>query len=765
MTLRLRRLVGWTVLALCALAGGAWLGRLDYAAKISTDVLDLIPIDERDPDLATVRELASQAEARTMLMVLAGPDGAQAPIAATQRFAAALAGTPVFTQAIAIGDPTWRDGIGRELFDLRFPLLFPGWLREQPKEALAAGVAARLKAFLETPAALAYQDLVPQDPLLLLPDSLLRLQGGLTLVQPDANTASSGLVWAQLAASPLSEAGQRPAFAAIDEALATVRGEFPGLTVSSTGVNRFAMASRARIEKEVSWLNAVSLAAVLAVAWIFVRGVHRALHLVPVVTFAVLGAWVATTMAFDRIHVIVFALGALLTGVAIDYGFYLYMQPPQSADEDYWHKVRRLLKPLLASCFTTVTGFALLLFSELPMIRQLGVFVGVGLVCALFTAILYFSTLRNAFLEPRAFRGGAVLAPVTRRRLRWVLIGCWVAALPGLLRLTWRDDIRELEVPAPAIHQEDARIRAAFGQRADRTVYLTRGDSVADARAALHALERWLNGRATLANLAGVIPTEPARLAARQFIREHPAFPAELRQALETEGFSAEAFTPFFAAYAEHAARVEIDDFGPAVSRLKEALRGPPGLLLHTGPEQNWFVTLAANAPAELPPPETRTVTSNQLQSLNRLFTQYRQSALQLSLAGLGIVGLGVFLTYGVRDGIRIFAIPAGACLGLFGVFGWIGHPLNLFHLLGAFLGVCLTHNYSIFSATSAYRHEPPPVSVRVSALTTAASFGVLACSSIPVTRALGLTVASMVLVALLVIELEHLGSLGRRKD
>jgi predicted exporter len=122
-----------------------------------------------------------------------------------------------------------------------------------------------------------------------------------------------------------------------------------------------------------------------------------------------------------------------------------------------------------------------------------------------------------------------------------------------------------------------------------------------------------------------------------------------------------------------------------------------------------------------------------------------------------------VFLTYGWRDGARIFAIPCGACLGIFGLYGWLGQPLNLFHLLGAFLGVCLTHNYSIFSATSAYRHEPPPVSVRLSALTTAASFGVLALSDIPVVRALGLTVTLMVIAALAVIELEHLSMLGKK--
>jgi predicted exporter len=54
-------------------------------------------------------------------------------------------------------------------------------------------------------------------------------------------------------------------------------------------------------------------------------------------------------------------------------------------------------------------------------------------------------------------------------------------------------------------------------------------------------------------------------------------------------------------------------------------------------------------------------------------------------------------------------------------------------------------------------------VSVRLSALTTAASFGVLALSGIPVVRALGSTVALMVIAALVMIEFEHLSSLGKK--
>jgi predicted exporter len=476
---------------------------------------------------------------------------------------------------------------------------------------------------------------------------------------------------------------------------------------------------------------------------------------------------VCATAVFDRLHIMVFVVGSLLTGVAIDYGFYLFMQPPARPAEDYWEKVRRLAKPLLASCLTTVAGFTLLLFSELPFLRQLGVFVGAGLVCALVAAVVYFSTVRNPFLEARAFRLGPKLPAWVRRGVRVLLIAGWVVALPGLALLTWRDDIRELEIPSPELKREDARISALFGERGDRTVYLTYGGSVAEARASLEKLETWLRaaggGRTRTIGLGAVVPTFEEYNQAVKFGREHLEFAGQLRAALAAAGFDEVEFAPFFESYARQVAKASATDLEAALSELQAKLTGPAGLLLHTGRPLSWFVTIAAEAPAVGPPSETQTVSASQLQSLNRIFSRYRQSALRLSLVGLAIVGAGVFLSYGWRDGARIFAIPCGACLGLFGWFGWLGHPLNLFHLLGAFLGVCLTHNYSIFSATSAYRCEPPPVSVRMSALTASASFGVLALSSIPVVSALGSTVAFMVITALVMIEFEHLAVLGRK--
>jgi predicted exporter len=352
--------------------------------------------------------------------------------------------------------------------------------------------------------------------------------------------------------------------------------------------------------------------------------------------------------------------------------------------------------------------------------------------------------------------------------VRRLLIALWLAALPGLAMLHWRDDIRDLQIPSPELTREDARISRLFGQEEERTIYLTYANRMTDARAALERFDAWLQsaggGHTRTISLSAIVPTADDSAAAIKFEHEHPEFADQLRAALVAAGFEAEAFAPFFEAYQAHAAHATAADLENAVTALQQKLVGPMGLLLHTGQPLSWFVTVAHAAPTTPPPADLQTVNASQLQSLNRIFSRYRQSALWLSLIGLAIVGAGVLFTYGVRDGIRIFAIPAGACLGVFGLLGWLGLPLNLFHLLGAFLGVCLTHNYSIFSATSAYRQEPPPVSVRMSALTTAASFGVLALSGIPVVRALGATVAAMVVTALLVIEFEHLAGLGAKK-
>jgi predicted exporter len=767
------------IFARCALAAFAltaftWLGRLDYANKISTNVLDLIPPAEQSPEIGVVRALAGDRQARVMLFSVRDPAAPQTPpVAAARLLADELGRSPAFAEAMPLGggdDATLR--IGRQIFDRRWVLLLPSWLGDAQREFSKTGRAARefspwladrsaadLERFLVRPEAAAMANLLPSDPLLLIPRVIDRAR---SIGSPGADAGGAALVWARIQASPLDEAGQRPVFAAVDLAFARVRAAHPGLELRWTGVNRFAAASRRQIESEIKTLNFFSIAAVLIVGAMFVRRTWKMLHLVPVILCSLLGAWSVSTAVFDRLHVLVFVIGSLLSGVAIDYGFYIYMQPSLRPGERYADKLGRLLKPLLASCLTTVIGFSLLLFSDLPFIRQVGLFVAAGLVCALGAAMLYFAQLDRPFLEARQFgrMGGGRDRPWIRWGLRSVLLLAAIVALAGPWRLRWSDDIHELQIPTPELAANDQALRTLFGDSTDRSVYLTYGATVAEARRHLEdflADEARTSPDAGAASVGLIFPTEtdwrelPARLGGLR------GFSDDFRAALDRHGFRPESFEPFFTAWNRVRSHPPSGDYDGLYADFAHAAGGPLTLLYEASGPLCWFLT-TMDGPEAPPPAGVSTVSVNQIQSLNRLFARYRWSALRLSLCGLGLVIASVFVIYPFRRGLRIALIPAGSCFFILGVLGLAGQTLNLFNLLGAFLGVCLSHNYAIFSSDQARTGSAPPASIRLSALCTAASFGVLAFSRIPVVHALGLTVALIVLTSLSVVELEPLG-------
>jgi len=711
-----------------------------------------------------------------VLIDLASRDGTESKAgdpsglpAARDAAMASLRGSGAFDDVEELGGESYREGLGRLVFERRFDLLGPAWLaerwREHEAEApgtpwaawLAETTASRLESFLSRPEAVAFQDLLHADPLLLVPGLADRLQA---FADPVSGGRASGvLIWALSRGSPLKKEGQVSVSAAVSRAGRDSAAVAPGVAMRWTSVGRLAAESRRRIELEVSRLNLLSLAAVLVVALSCVRAPLRAFQLAPVVLLSMLGAWTAAMVAFDRVHVLVFVVGSLLCGVAIDYGFYIFLQPPSRPDESYNGKVGRLLRPLLASSLTVVLGFSLLLGSDLPLIRQVGVFVSAGLLTALASSILWFAQVENPFLETRRF---ARLLPPPEARAPRVVAKALLAlagfiAVVGPWRMTWRDDIHDLQISAPGLESNDRDLRIRFGDSPDRTVYITQGRTPSEARERLDRFLAW-HARtfrdANLASVGALLPKTsdwapmPARLAGLG------SFEAELRGALARHGFDPAAFGSFYEALRRWRDRQPVPVYDKLARDFAEALKGPASLAISCRPDGCLLMTYADHPPGAEPPASTGTFSSRQLETLNSIFARYRMSALRLSALGLGLVGLSVFAIYGWRRGLGIFAVPCGSCLFAFGLFGCIGHPLNLFHLLGAFLGVCLAHNYAIFTWENAARGETPPPSIRLSALCTAASFGVLALSGIPVVAALGSMVAVIVLAALAAVEI-----------
>ncbi|MBC8010486.1 MAG: MMPL family transporter, partial [Burkholderiales bacterium] len=453
------------LIAFIALCGG-WLLSLDPHERFTTDVTELLPAGERDPEARLALSLVKERQARVVLIALKAPPAQLA--AAAHDYTESLRASPAFASAELLADQSWQHTLGRQLHARRFDLLLPTWLAEQRRayaaekstspfpDWLAARATAALDAHLASPESSATSDLLRSDPLLLL-ISLSEKASSLTSTPTAAS--DQALIWAETRASPLSEEGQEPVFAALAAAESAARSYAPDLAVRSTGVARFAAAAKASTKAEIGKLNLIALAAVLFVSALFIRRVHGLLNLIPPILISMLGAVAVTTLVFPRVHVLVFALGSLLSGVAVDYGFQLVLA--RRDNESYSARLRRLAIPLVGGAGTTVAGFLVLTLSELPLVQQLGVYVAAGIVTGLGATLLYFALLPRLDLAPR----NLPVRNFVPTRWRLPVIGLLlVVSVIGFTLVHWNDDLRTLEYPSPDLRAADSAVRATFGE-------------------------------------------------------------------------------------------------------------------------------------------------------------------------------------------------------------------------------------------------------------------------------------------------------------
>lgn len=767
-------------LLLFAVAGGAWLISLDPRTHFTTDVSELLPVEERDSDARLARAFLRERQARVVLIALDAPAGTppDALASVARAFADALQASPAIASAYPLDDTAWQNTLGRQLHARRFDLLLPGWWVQQraayesenpppaaieaiatPRPDFAEWLARRaitaLDAHLASPAASASVDLLPSDPLLLLVTLAERTAPLTARSSPPGTSGVAGppiykqvLIWAETSDAPLSEEGQQPVFDALAAAERDARAALAGLTVRHTGVARFAAAAKASTRTELKRLNGFAVVGVLAVAALLLRRIHLLLHLLPIVLFAALGAIVVTTAIFPRVHVLVFVLGSILSGVAVDYAFHLLLGRREG--ETYPARVRRLALPLLGGAGTTVAGFLILGLSSLPLVRQLGVYVAAGVVSGLVATLLYLACVPQ--LDPRARGVGVRPCPPLPSRWRVPLMaGLATLAIVGLTRVEWRDDLRTLEYPAPQLRANDAALRTEFGQAEQGATYLTRGRTYAEARQRWDVFSAAAPSEAGLAGVADLLPLPndyaltqgpEARSALAEFARFLPLAAAAAE-------YEATAFAPFLDDLAAYLASPAID-YETLIRETLADLPGPLGLLTLA---EDDGVAFLGTAPMAFPVPATAegTLSLSALESLNHLFSRHRQEALRLSLFGCAALMIIACTLHGLRLGMRTAALPLLAAALALALLALRGESLSLFHLIGAFLGVCLADDYAHFAASEGVTRT----AIRLSALTSATSFGVLMASAIPAVAALGITVFLIVLLALVFVEID----------
>ncbi|MBI5719812.1 MAG: MMPL family transporter [Burkholderiales bacterium] len=831
---------------------GLWLALVALAlvvvarAHYTADLSAFLPKSPDARQRLLITQLQSGLPSRTLLIGIEGGD-AGARAAASRALAAALRSSGLFEQ-VQNGEREAFAELGRWLFEHRY-LLSPAVTPEHfGAEGLREALGETL-SLLGTPAGTGMRELLPRDPTgemqriaeALIPAEAPRLEGGVWVSRSApravllASTRADGAdLDAQQAAIERVRAAFATAALAVPPAATTVASTAPstapsaaarpapppgapdaapgaahGLVLRLSGAPVLGVRSRALIEQEVHWL-AIAGTAVMAALLLAAFASPRALAaaVLPVGS-GVLAGIAAVALGFGQVHGMTLGFGATLVGEAVDYAIYYLVQArpgpgpgPGNQGEGWRHWLRSGWPTVRLGLWTSICGFAALVFSGFPGLAQLGVFSIAGLAGAALTTRWLLPVLLPDGAPGVGLRrhlGGATaraLAWLPRLRRAMLMLGA--AALVLLVQRAdlWRADLAALSPLPPEALALDAALRADLGASDARTLVVVQG---ADAETTLQRTEaaaarlETLVEKGQLGGFDTVTRFLPSRATQEQRLASLPdpaALPAALAFAVRGTPIEKSAPTllaPFVGeierARATAPLTPEVARSGPAKPLVDALLLRPAPAPYRSGGTEGTAVPHTALLPLQaasmgaqrgidaaalaaalqgLPGTQVLDVKLE----LDTLYQRYLREALWQAV--IGAAAVVVLVAAALRSARRTLAVcqplALAVLLALAGM-ALAGVTLGILHLVGLLLVVAVGSNYALFFDQSFGQSPDPSVaralpggsadpdtlaSLLLANLTTVASFGLLAFSQIPALSAIGRVVAPGAFLALL---------------
>lgn len=576
-----------------------------------------------------------------------------------------------------------------------------------------------------------------------------------------AQGTERALLVATTKASALDAAAGRAALDALDAAFARAEPGQARLLVSGPAV--FAVDSAEAIEADVHMLALAS--ATLVTGFLLWR--HRSVYVLAAAAIplgaGMLAGALAVQLAHGFVHAITLGFGLTMLGVAADYPLLLIGQ--RRAEETTRAAARRIWPTMLLATATAALGLTAMLLSSFPGLSQLGLFSAVGLVTAAATT----RWLLPLLVEDVAFRGQQVSvgwlvsAAFLRRRRAW-LVG--LVAMAALFLAfghgpSWERDLANLSPVPQAARDLDEELRRQLGAPDVRHLIAISGATAEDVLQRSERLEQPVRELVQAAAIGGAelpsryLPSSRTQAERQQALPPPAALAERIDAATAGTLFRPTAFAPF---QRDVATQRELPHVVPAdFTSPVLAARLAPLLFERDGVWYGLAVLTDVRAPelvrskvAGLADPAL--VYMDLKAEMEQLVTSYTHEALGWLALGACLLLAALLLTLR-RPALvlRVAAPVACAVLVTLAVLGALGTSLTLFHLAALLLMVGVSIDYALFlnqpDQGSADDDSRTLGSVLNCNATTLLTFGLLAFCRNPVLQGIGITVATGVLV------------------
>jgi predicted exporter len=755
-----RRLALLWALVVCLLIGhNAWLW-LGQRIAPDTDILALLPLDERDPVLQqSFTHMVDSAQQR--VVVLVGAKEWQDAGRAADAYRAVLAPQGALLSFDAIGDDAqagWLASLQRH-GSLLVGAEQERQLREQPAGFWKDSALARLYSAFSGPKLGAFRD----DPFGLFA-GWMQERAGETPVRPrDGRLFVAGegreyvLLTYTLKQSAFSLGAQSALVPLLDAAKAAAVTAVPSAEVIQAGVVLHAAAAGRQASREIHTIGAGSMIGIVLLTWLTFRSVRPVFLNLLAIGIGFLGALSVCWLLFGRIHLLTLVFGASLIGVAQDYGIYFLCQRLGADPQlDSPRLLRRLLPSLGLTLLAAVIGYLGLALTPFPGLRHMAVFSALGLVFAWLTVVCWFP----AMIGPRTLKAGWLARRYRGLAARWprfshqpialaivAALALFIAA--GWSRLTVNDDIRSLQSSPPELVRDQIKLGKLLDAPSPVQYFLVRGASSEAVLQREEALKRRLDaliaqghigGYQALSNWVPSLRTQAARLTlvdGKLLAGEGP-----LAQLANEIGEDAEWVAATRAHLRTNAVPLKLDAF--LATSASEPWRH-----LWLGQVEGEYASIVAlrgmryaSIPTLARAAEGMAGVQwvDKVGGISSVLGRYRAWMGWVVLGAYGVVFLVLLPRYRGRTW-RVLAPTAIASLLTLALLGFAGQSLQLFHVLALMLLLGVGVDYGIFMQEESERGiDAPWLAVGLSAASTILSFGLLGLSGTPALQAFGLT-------------------------
>ena len=736
------------------IAGLGWF--VERELQIGTDLRLFLP-SPRSAQERLVLEGIGEGPATRLLLIGISGSSPEALAATSSALVEALGRSPLFEFA-ANGEMD-LEALPERLLPYRY-LLSPTMDQSRLDEAFLSAQLEQRVQDLSSPIAGFLEPWLRRDPSL----ELLRIaESWRPAQQPEMRegvwfdpAGSTALLIAETQAAGFDPDAQRRVQDELNEQFRLVRSD-PGQSIEISGPGAFSVLMKERTQREARQLGSFATAGLLLLLYIAYRSIPMLfIAALPLLSAAVAGL-AAVSAIFGTVHGITLAFGFTLIGVAQDYPMHLFSH--QRADQSPMQVASSLWPTLGTGLLSTCVGYLAFLFSGVVGLAQLSAFAVTGLAVAGLTT--RYLLPRLLVQRPRDLAESETLERlrIASQRLpesRWipvtVALACLVAA--ALSRGPfWENDLGALTPVPRSLIERDIVMRRALGAPDIRQMLVIERPT---AEAVLRTAESLDSELSALVESGAVDGFDHAArylpsVATQQRRQDRLPPPAELEAALNaavaSSPFRPDAFDPF------------LQDVEAA--RTLPALRPPDladtplearvgSLLLEREGRWAGLVTLSGvNKPEALSELARRHdgVTLLDLKKASEgLVSHQRQWILWCLVISALLLVVVVRLALGNwRRTRRVLAPMVLTTLIIIATFRVTDVPLNLFHLISLVLAAGLGLDYALFFERAA--DDPPEQrrtlhAVLVCALSTSMVFALLSFSTLPVLRAIGITVA-----------------------